>query len=133
VASSRGLKYVRQQAGGGCPDGDRVRIRVWESAEDFHADPDQLTATKPVRHPSVSDNFSDMDSIEIELRRALEEETGRRPRATDPLSDLGLDSLRMAELATRLEDQFGVRVDEELLDVDTVADLTHYIRSRTTK
>jgi len=102
-------------------------------AEEFRADPDQPTATKPVRHASMSDNFPNMDSIEIEIRRALEEETGRRPRATDPLSDLGLDSLRMAELATRLENQFGIRVDEELLDVDTVADLTHYIRSRTSE
>jgi acyl carrier protein len=74
-----------------------------------------------------------MDTIEIEIERALGKELGRRPRATDSLTSLGLDSLRMAELATRLESEFGIRVDEELLDVETVGELANYVRIRTTR
>jgi acyl carrier protein len=74
-----------------------------------------------------------MDAIESEIERALGDELGRRPRATDSLTSLGLDSLRMAELATRLESEFGIRVDEELLDVDTVGELVDYVRSRATR
>ena len=51
-------------------------------------------------------------------------------RATDSLSSLGIDSLRMAQLATELETRFGFRVDEELLDVGTVKELVEYVRSR---
>lgn len=74
-----------------------------------------------------------MDTIEIEIERALGKELRRRPRATDSLTSLGLDSLRMAELATRLESEFGIRVDEELLDVETVGELANYVRIRTTR
>jgi len=74
-----------------------------------------------------------MDRIESEIERTLAEATGRRPRATDSLTDLGLDSLRMAELAAELEREFGIEVDAELLDVETVTDLAEYVRSRTTR
>jgi acyl carrier protein len=74
-----------------------------------------------------------MDRIESEIERTLAEATGRRPRATDSLINLGLDSLRMAELAAELEREFGIKVDAELLDVETVTDLAEYVRSRTTR
>ena len=71
-----------------------------------------------------------MGPIEAEILRALEGEIGYRPRSSDSLTALGLDSLRMAELAAELEREFGIRVDEELLDVDTVCELVGYVRSR---
>ena len=62
--------------------------------------------------------------------QGLREELGRDVRATDSLSSLGIDSLRMAQLATELETRFAFRVDEELLDVETVKELVEYVRSR---
>jgi acyl carrier protein len=71
-----------------------------------------------------------MNPLEIELIQALSEEIGTDVRATDSLGSLGIDSLRMVQLATELERRFGFRVDEELLDVETVRELAAYVRSR---
>ena len=74
-----------------------------------------------------------MNAIETEIVQALRKELGRDVRMTDSLGSLGLDSLRMAQLATELEKRFGFRVDEELLDVETVEELTEYVRSRSSR
>lgn len=71
-----------------------------------------------------------MSSIETEIIHALNAELGKDVHATDSLGSLGIDSLRMVQLATELERRFGFRVDEELLDVETVEELAEYVRSR---
>ena len=71
-----------------------------------------------------------MDPIETKILLALRDEVGGNPRMSDSLSGLGIDSLRMAELATELESSFGIPMDMELLDVETVRELVDYIRSR---
>ena len=71
-----------------------------------------------------------MNSVETDILQALREELGKDVRATDSLASLGLDSLRMAQLASELETRFGFRVDEELLDVGTVQELVEYVRIR---
>ncbi len=71
------------------------------------------------------------DSIETEIIAALRRELRRDVCITDSLGSLALDSLRMAQLATELEARFRIRVDEELLDVETVEELAEYVRSRT--
>ena len=71
-----------------------------------------------------------MDTIEQQIMQALQDELGRCVKPTDSLGRLGIDSLRMAEFASGLEHRFGIRVDEELLDVDTVAQLADYVRRR---
>ena len=71
-----------------------------------------------------------MNSVETDILQALREELGKDVRATDSLASLGLDSLRMAQLASELESRFGFRVDEELLDVGTVQELVEYVRTR---
>ena len=73
------------------------------------------------------------NSLEMEIVQALREELGRDVAPGDALDSLGVDSLRMAELATELERRFGFRVDEEVLDVETVEALAEYVRSRTGK
>lgn len=73
-----------------------------------------------------------MNSSKDEIVRALSVELGKEVRATDSLDSLGIDSLRMAQLAGDLERRFGFSVDEELLDVETVNDLVEYVQSRTT-
>ncbi len=74
-----------------------------------------------------------MNAVESEIVQALRKELGRDVHMTDSLGSLGLDSLRMVQLATELERRFGFRVDEELLDVETVEELTEYVRSRSSR
>ncbi|HBE69060.1 MAG TPA: hypothetical protein DDW52_13000 [Planctomycetaceae bacterium] len=74
-----------------------------------------------------------MDSIEEQLQAMLEEKFGTRPELIDSLALIGVDSVGMAELTLDLESQFGISVDEEVVDVDTVAELAEYIRSRQPK
>ena len=71
-----------------------------------------------------------MDAIEQQIVQALQDELGRSVTPADSLGRLGIDSLRMAELASGLEHRFGFRADEELLDVNTVAQLADYVRRR---
>lgn len=71
-----------------------------------------------------------MDPIETKILRALRDEVGGNPRMSDSLTGLGIDSLRMVELATELETSFGIPMDVELLDVETVRELVDYIRSK---
>ena len=54
---------------------------------------------------------------------------GRPLRREDSLDLLDLDSLSMAEFSVELERAFGVRVDEQILEVRTVGELSEYIRS----
>lgn len=71
-----------------------------------------------------------MDAVEQQIVQALQDELGSRVTTADSFGRLGVDSLRMAELASDLEHRFGIRVDEELLDVDTVGELVDYVRRR---
>ena len=70
------------------------------------------------------------DPVETEIVKALREELGRDVETTDSLDSLGVDSLRMVQLATELERRFKFRVDEELLDVETVEELAEYVRAK---
>ncbi|EEI26956.1 acyl carrier protein [Corynebacterium glucuronolyticum] len=53
---------------------------------------------------------------------------GREVSAEEPLSDIGVDSLSLVELAVRLEDATGVRSDTvDFSRLSTVGDLVSYI------
>ena len=71
-----------------------------------------------------------MDAVEQQIVQVLQDELGRCVTPADSLDRLGIDSLRMAELASGLQHRFGIRVDEELVDVGTVAELADYVRRR---
>lgn len=71
-----------------------------------------------------------MDTIEQQILQTLQDELGRSVNPTDSLNRFGIDSLRMAELASELAHRFGVQIDQDLLDVDTVAELTDYVKRR---
>ena len=75
----------------------------------------------------------DANSIEAEIVEALSQELGKDVDLAVSLGSLGIDSLRMAQLATELERRFDFRVDEELLDVETVKELAEYVRTRSEK
>jgi acyl carrier protein len=71
-----------------------------------------------------------MDAIENKILGALKAKFGGQPRSSDYLVDLGVDSLGMAELGAELESQFRIKIDEEVLGVETVQELAEYIRSK---
>lgn len=71
-----------------------------------------------------------MDVLEQTLLDQLEEKFGVRPQLSDSLALLGVDSIGMAELTVDIEKQFGIRVDDEVLSVETVQNLVDYIRAR---
>lgn len=71
-----------------------------------------------------------METIESVLLVQLAEKFGGRPQLSDSLILIGVDSVGMAELTFDIEKRFGIRVDDGILDVDTVQDLADYIRQR---
>jgi acyl carrier protein len=71
-----------------------------------------------------------VDTIESELVRQLSEKFGGHPKLDDSLLLIGVDSVGMAELTIEIEKQFNVRVDDSILDVQTVQELADYVRQR---
>ncbi|MCC6509569.1 MAG: acyl carrier protein [Pirellulaceae bacterium] len=71
-----------------------------------------------------------METIESVLLIQLAEKFGGQPQLSDSLILVGVDSVGMAELTFDIEKRFGIRVDDEVLEVDTVQDLANYIRQR---
>ncbi len=71
-----------------------------------------------------------MDTIEQQIAQLLHDELGRSLDADAPLTDLGVDSLRMAELAGSFEKRFRIRVDQDLMDAETIRELADYVRAR---
>lgn len=71
-----------------------------------------------------------MDSIDAVLLEKVAALFGGEPKLSDSLMMVGVDSVGMAELTFDIEKQFGIRVDDSVLDVDTIQELADYIRSR---
>lgn len=64
------------------------------------------------------------------LAKLIQAKTNVVAKPGMPLLRLNIDSLMMAELTVELEKQFGIRVDESVLDVETIDDLASYVESR---
>ena len=72
--------------------------------------------------------------IQAGLGEILEEVAGVTPSDATPeksfTEDLDVDSLSMVEIATAVEDKFGVAIpDDELGNIKTVGDAINYIES----
>jgi acyl carrier protein len=52
------------------------------------------------------------------------------PQLDDSLAVIGIDSVAMAEMTFEFEKRFGIRVDDEILDVETVDQLVRYVHDR---
>lgn len=76
------------------------------------------------------DRMEPVERIEDVLLRNLADKFGGRPQLSDSLMLIGIDSVGMAELTYEIEKQFGIRVDDSVLDVDSVQQLADYIRAR---
>ncbi len=71
-----------------------------------------------------------MDQIHKKLAELLRIKTGVQPTGEQPLAALHIDSLAMAEITLEVEGTFGIKIDEDILDVVTVNDLAEYIYAR---
>lgn len=72
------------------------------------------------------------EEIHAGLAEILEEVAGVLPADVSPeksfTDDLDVDSLSMVEIATAVEDKFGVAIpDEELANIKTVGDASAFI------
>lgn len=71
-----------------------------------------------------------------ELAQIIEEASGLEPESLTPdakLTELGISSLAMIEIAVRIEDTFGVRLDDEtVFSLPTVGELDAHIEAHRT-
>lgn len=72
-------------------------------------------------------------TISPELAQIIEEASGLEAEALTPeakISELGINSLAMIEIAVRIEDAFGVRLDDEtVFRTSTVGELAELIET----
>jgi acyl carrier protein len=74
-----------------------------------------------------------MESYEETQRKVVEylsKVCAAPPELTDSLAIIGIDSVAMAEMTFEFEKRFGIRIDDEILDVDTVDQLIRYVHER---
>jgi acyl carrier protein len=95
---------------------------------DDDAGPFRSGVTIRERGPSVPSTAD----IQAGLAEILEEVAGVTPADATPeksfTDDLDVDSLSMVEIATAVEDKFGVAIpDDELANIKTVGDAMSYI------
>ena len=69
-----------------------------------------------------------MDVVEKGVLEKLSTICGRVPSPSDHLALLGIDSMGMAELTFELERHFSIRMDDQILEIDTVSQLVDYVR-----
>jgi acyl carrier protein len=70
------------------------------------------------------------DDVEAQLLKAISARLGASPALPDELASLGVDSVKMADFIMTIEEQFDIRVDQDIWDVETVGELAAYIRTR---
>lgn len=76
-----------------------------------------------------------MESVELQSTRTqiidyLRKVCGGSPQGKDSLALIGIDSVAMAELTFELEKRFSIKIDDDILDVDSVDDLIQYVEAR---
>jgi acyl carrier protein len=74
-----------------------------------------------------------MDNIEetqVQVIDYLAKIVGSKPDLEDSLAMIGIDSVAMAEMTFDLEKRFSIRIDDEILDVETVRQLVQYLHKR---
>lgn len=71
-----------------------------------------------------------MDAVDDRIFNILREKFSMESTKDTPLAALGVDSLGMAELTVDLEKQFSIKVDEDILGIETVGELIAYVRSK---
>jgi acyl carrier protein len=74
-----------------------------------------------------------METIEETQAQVLDylaKTVGGRPDLDDSLAMIGIDSVAMAEMTFELEKRFSIKIDDEILDVESVRQLVQYLHRR---
>ena len=71
-----------------------------------------------------------MESLEDQLISQLAKKFDTQPKLSDSLAYVGVDSVGMAELTLEIEEAYGIKVAEDIFDVQTVQEMADYIRER---
>ena len=68
--------------------------------------------------------------VHDDLIELIEAKTEYRPQLSDTLDAMKIDSLAMAELTVEIEKKFGIRIDDDVLDVGDFEGLVKYIERK---
>ena len=72
----------------------------------------------------------DFQSVQTQIFEYLRKVCGGSPKGNDSLAMIGIDSVAMAELTFELEKRFSIKIDDDILDVDSVDELVQYVVAR---
>jgi acyl carrier protein len=72
----------------------------------------------------------DFQSVQTQIVEYLRKVCGGSPQGNDSLAMIGIDSVAMAELTFELEKRFSIKIDDDILDVDSVDELVQYVVAR---
>ena len=72
----------------------------------------------------------DFQSVQKQIFEYLRKVCGGSPQGNDSLAMIGIDSVAMAELTFELEKRFSIKIDDDILDVDSVDELVQYVVAR---
>ncbi len=72
----------------------------------------------------------DFQSVQTQIVEYLRKVCGGSPQGNDSLAMIGIDSVAMAELTFELEKRFAIKIDDDILDVDSVDELVQYVVAR---
>lgn len=75
---------------------------------------------------------NDEQATRTQIIEYLKKVCGSAPNGSDSLAMIGIDSVAMAELTFELEKKFAIKIDDDILDVDTVDELVQYVMDRRT-
>lgn len=73
---------------------------------------------------------ADHQSTKTQIVDYLRKVCGGSPKGDDSLAMIGIDSVAMAELTFELEKRFSIKIDDDILDVETVDELVQYVIAR---
>jgi len=71
-----------------------------------------------------------IEETQAQVMEYLTKVVGSKPHPDDSLAMIGIDSVAMAEMTFELEKRFGIKIDDEILDVESVRQLVEYLHTR---
>jgi acyl carrier protein len=70
------------------------------------------------------------EATQVQVLGYLEKVCGTTPKMSDSLALIGVDSVAMAEMTFDFEKQFSFKVNDDILEVETVEELVQYVFDR---
>lgn len=71
-----------------------------------------------------------MSQVHDYLVQLIHAKTGVRPRMSDTLDVMKIDSLAMAELTAEIENSLNIRIGEDVLEVENFQELVEYVERK---